>query len=44
MVSRKMPKVEYDNEHYVHSVLGYKPPRQFEQAYHTSHGTQFTAA
>jgi transposase InsO family protein len=39
-----MPKVKYDNERYVHSVLGYKPPRQFEQAYHTSHGTQFTAA
>jgi transposase InsO family protein len=39
-----MPKVEYYNEHYVHSVLGYKPPRQVEQTYHTSHGTQFTAA
>jgi hypothetical protein len=23
-----MPKVEYYNEHYVHSVLDYKPPRQ----------------
>jgi putative transposase len=32
------------NEHYLHSSLGYKPPRQFERAYYTSHGTQFTAA
>ena len=31
-------------EHYLHSALGYKPPRQFEQEYHTSHRTQFTAA
>ena len=31
------------NEHYLHSSLGYKP-RQFERAYYTSHGTQFTAA
>jgi transposase InsO family protein len=32
------------NEHYLHSALGYKPPRQFEREYYTSHGTQFTAA
>ena len=32
------------NEHYLHSALGYKTPRQVERAYHTSHGTQFTAA
>ena len=32
------------NEHYLHSALGYKPPRQFEREYHASHGTQFTAA
>jgi hypothetical protein len=31
-------------EHYLHSALGYKPPRQFEREYYTSHGTQFTAA
>jgi putative transposase len=30
-----------DNEHYLHSTLGYKPPRQFEREYHTCHGTQF---
>jgi putative transposase len=33
-----------DNEHDLHSALGYKTPRQIERAYHTSHGTQFTAA
>lgn len=32
------------NEHYLHSALGYKPPRQFEREYYASHGTQFTAA
>jgi transposase InsO family protein len=32
------------NEHYLHSTLGYKPPRQFEREYHLSHGTQFVAA
>ena len=33
-----------DTEHYLHSALGYKPPRQFEREYHSRHGTQFTAA
>jgi putative transposase len=33
-----------DNEHYLHSALGYKPPRQFERDYHLSHGTQLPAA
>jgi putative transposase len=33
-----------DNEHYLHSALGYKAPRQFERAYHTSHSTQFAVA
>jgi transposase InsO family protein len=32
------------NECYLHSALGYKPPRQFEREYHLSHGTQFVAA
>ena len=32
------------NEHYLHSALGYKPPRQFEREYHLSHGTPFVAA
>jgi putative transposase len=36
--------IAHDNEHYLHSALGYKPPRQFEREYHLSHGTQFTAA
>jgi putative transposase len=36
--------ITHYNEHYLHSALGDKPPRQFAQAYHTSHGTQFTAA
>jgi putative transposase len=33
-----------DNEQYLHSALGYKPPRQFEREYYTSYGTHFTAA
>jgi putative transposase len=32
------------NEQYLHSALGYKPPRQFEREYYTSYGTHFTAA
>jgi putative transposase len=36
--------IAYYNEHYLHSALGYKPPRQFERAYYLSHGTQFVAA
>jgi hypothetical protein len=32
------------NEHYLHSALGYKPPRPFERDYHLSHGTQLPAA
>jgi transposase InsO family protein len=32
------------NEHYLHSALGYKPPRQFEREYHTRHSTQFAVA
>lgn len=33
-----------DNEHYLHSALGYKPPRQFEREYYISHGPPFAAA
>jgi putative transposase len=33
-----------DNEHYLHSPLGDKPPRHFEREYHLSHGTPFVAA
>jgi transposase InsO family protein len=36
--------IDGDNEHYLHSALGYKPPRQFEREYHSSHGTQSPAA
>jgi transposase InsO family protein len=36
--------IEDDKAHYLHSALGDKPPRQFERAYHLSHGTQFVAA
>jgi putative transposase len=32
------------NEHYLHSALGYKPPRQFEREYYISHGPPFVAA
>jgi len=32
------------NMHYLHSALGYQSPRQFERAYHLSHGTPFVAA
>lgn len=32
------------NEPYLHSALGYKPPRQFARDYHLSHGTQLPAA
>jgi putative transposase len=33
-----------DNEHYLHSALGYKPPRQYERDYYASHSTPFVAA
>jgi putative transposase len=36
--------IDDDNEHYLHSALGYKPPRPFEREYHSSHGTQSPAA
>ena len=36
--------IDDDNEHYLHSALGYKPPRQFERDDHLSHGTQLPAA
>lgn len=32
------------NEHDLHSTLGYKPPRQFEREYYSSHSTPFVAA
>jgi putative transposase len=33
-----------DHAHYLHSALGYKPPRPFAREYHISHGTQLPAA
>jgi transposase InsO family protein len=33
-----------DNEHYLHSALGDKPPRQFEREYCNRHSTLFVAA
>jgi putative transposase len=36
--------ITYDNEHYLHSSLGYKPPRPFEKEYYGSHSTPFVAA
>jgi putative transposase len=35
---------EDDNEPYLHSALGDKPPRPFAREDHLSHGTQFVAA
>jgi putative transposase len=35
---------DYDNEQYLHSALGYKPPRQFERDYYASHSPPFVAA
>jgi putative transposase len=36
--------ITYDNEHYLHSALGYVPPRQFERDYHNHHSPPFAAA
>jgi putative transposase len=36
--------ITYDNEHYLHSALGYVSPRQFERDYHDRHGSPFVAA
>lgn len=36
--------ISYDNEHYLHSALGYVSPRQFERDYHNRHGSPFVAA
>jgi putative transposase len=32
------------NKHYLHSALGYKPPRQYERDYHSRHSPPFAAA
>ena len=36
--------IEEYNEHYLHSALGYKTPRQFEREYYSSHSPPFAAA
>ena len=36
--------ITYDNAHYLHSALGYVPPRPFERDYHHRHGSPFVAA
>jgi putative transposase len=36
--------ITYYNEHYLHSSLGYRTPRQFELEYQRSHSTPFVAA
>jgi hypothetical protein len=33
--------IAHDNEHYLHSTLGDKTPRQVERGYHHSHSTPF---
>jgi putative transposase len=38
------PWIADDNEHYLHSALGYQPTRQFERDYYASHSTPFVAA
>jgi putative transposase len=36
--------VAHDNEHYLHSSLGYKTPNQFERDYYRSHSPPFLTA
>jgi putative transposase len=35
--------LDYYNEHYLHSTLGYQSPRQFERAYFNHHSPPFAA-
>lgn len=36
--------IAHYNDHYLHSALGYKSPRQFEQEHQNRHITPFVAA
>jgi hypothetical protein len=36
--------LEAPNEPYLHSALGYKPPRQYERGHHSRHSSPFAAA
>jgi putative transposase len=36
--------IDNDNEHYLHSALGYKPPQQFEREYYNRFSPPFVAA
>lgn len=36
--------IEYFNENYLHSALGYKPPNKFEETYYISHKTLLITA
>jgi putative transposase len=44
LVSALGSGITYDNAPYLHSSLGYKPPRPFEKEYYGSHSTPFVAA
>jgi putative transposase len=44
LVSALAAWIDDDNEHYLHSALGYQPPRQFEREYYASHSPPFVAA
>jgi putative transposase len=44
LVSTLETWIEYYNERYLHSALGYKPPKQFEREYYSRHSPPFAAA
>jgi putative transposase len=44
LVSALDPWIPYEHEHHLYSTLGYKPLRQGEREYYSSHRTPFVAA
>ena len=44
LVSALETWIDYYNEPYLHSALGYKPPMQFEREYDSRHSPPFEAA